>query len=1819
MRPFFIDCPKLSLLAALLTSVAPVAVLANPVDGVVSAGAATISSVGSTLTVNQSTDKAVIDWRGFDIGVGETTQFQQPNSNSLTVNRVGSGGASQIYGTLTANGNIVIINPNGVVFHSGSQVDVNGMVATTADVSNADAMAGKLNFTTPGNPNASVENHGTITAKDAGLVGLVAPNVINSGVITAKLGRIHLASGDSATVDLYGDGLVEVKASDALTSQLVKNTGTLNADGGTIALTAAAGRETVDSLIQVSGTLNARSIGNKNGRIYIHAEGSNAVANNVAADKGVKTGNSVVLVDGTLDVSGKNPGETGGKVEILGDHIALIDHAVIDATGAQGGGIVHVGGQYLGLGDTPTASITIMEAAAKIDASALLEGDGGEVIVYADNSTEFYGTIHANGAGDTGNGGFVETSGRIALLAFGDVRAIAGRNGKAGTWLLDPADITITAATNSGSTSTGTNPRTFTATATGSQVSAATIKSSLDMGATVIIQTSNDAHAGNGDIFVNAAISTASFGSLTLRAYRNIEINAGITLAAGLLTLSADNTSIGAGTVTIKAVITKTTGTTLISGTDLIITGAGRLNNTGSLTITGSSSNVTMGIGTGAAGMMNINDTELGLLGSSTTLNFGTTSYNLGNVEINTGYNFGSKSITIYSNGNITLAGTLTKTTGINTTYAFNARGNITNSNSAGIVATTGYIDLAFYSDRDASGAGYINLTNASLLTNSGSVQLISNGQSITLSGTMGGTTFLSSGNGAISIGTLDFDTDSTRRLYALAGTGTVTTTGIIGGTNKLLSMDITADDVDIGANIYGTDTLVIQTDSDNRVMNIGTGTPNASTFNLSAAEIGRLQDGWSSITIGRTDSTVSYNLGSSNWYDEVSFLNDIGYNVSGTITSSDSNGITFSTGDNYFNAATMTAGGLLSLGGTIYDLGGSTLASTNNNVAFAGDFYANNTTVNAANGTVTFNVVGLQTAARNLTVSANAITMNSNFSGTFGTVNLTSNNALALRNINAATINLNAGGAVTQVASTALTATNLSLQGAGAYTLTNSTNTIGIVAANTTNAISVTNGNSSLAVGTVNGINGITNTSTNAVTLSAYRDITVSSAITLQGGALTLGSNNTGAGGSITVDGTIQTNGGNVTLGGGVDPTTGYAVGVSTSSDPGVLIVNGGSIQVGGGNVVIRGQGSSNAATCSNQCYGISINNGSVTTTGTGTITLDGIGGGDASNWAISGIQIHSGSTLSSVNGAIILYGRSGASASNSGVNIGTATISSANNDILIYIPTGYLNWYKSPTNPLLTAGRNLVIRADAFGGTAADIDITAGNTITVAPYSNRELSIGASVGGTTNIGNDLLARFTAPSLVFGSVLQGDNATANTSNVTVNTSNDFGDKNVTFLSGGNIALAGTLTKGSGAGTANYIFRAYGAISNSGSAGVSATNGSINLTLDSDYNNSGGEVITLNGGTFNTNGGNLTLNDATTLGGNVTFTGGAGTISTGTINGAHNLTSTAAAYSFGSDWGASTALGAVSLTSPNSIALPSIRAASIFVQTTGATSDITLTSGETLTASAAGDAIRLVAARNFINNAATPFSLTGGGRWLVYSTSPTANTLNGLTSGFVRYGCTYGGSCPTGTSIPASDNGLIYTYQPTLTITPIALAAITAGDPVPSLTGYGYTFSGYLTSAAGSDASADVRGGAINGSTTYTTSSPAGTYTINYASGTLTSELGYAFSYANNASGFVVNAGAGGYVPPPTNNTVVLPDTVKKVSQIPVNTSNVSAEASPTNAIPLLQAQTNDAGYVTFTYESWQESGDAQFIYMPHYLKIAPELQRQLGIKAQEI
>ena len=247
-------------------------VLANPQGGTVAAGDAEIvTTSASRIDINQHSDRAIINWESFDIGAGEHTHFEQPSATAFALNRVAGSNITEIFGALTATGRIAIVNPHGIHFGPTSQVDVAGLVATTTDIRDSPFMAGSLFFDLPSPHNGRIVNEGRITLADAGLLAFVAPGVENTGTITARLGRVSLASGNAFTLDLFGDNLVNLAVGDAVAGNIagVDQIGTIVADGGLVQISAEVAEGVVDRVINMSGIVEARSIGSTGGRIVL--------------------------------------------------------------------------------------------------------------------------------------------------------------------------------------------------------------------------------------------------------------------------------------------------------------------------------------------------------------------------------------------------------------------------------------------------------------------------------------------------------------------------------------------------------------------------------------------------------------------------------------------------------------------------------------------------------------------------------------------------------------------------------------------------------------------------------------------------------------------------------------------------------------------------------------------------------------------------------------------------------------------------------------------------------------------------------------------------------------------------------------------------------------------------------------------------------------------------------------------------------------------------------------------------------------------------------------------------------------------------------------------------------------------------------------------------------------------------------------------------------------------------------------------------------------------------------------------------------------
>ena len=413
-------------------------ILANPVGPTVTAGQATIQSQGNTLTVT-NTPGTIIQWQGFSIRADEITRFVQQSALSSILNRVTGGSPSEILGRLSSNGRVLLINPSGITFGAGSQIDVAGLVASSLHLSDADFLAGRLRFSGTGKEGA-VLNKGEILTPAGGSVMLVAPQVENSGVIRAPSGDIVLAAG--STVRLVDTAFPSIQIEVSAPKDKPLNLGTLEASGKVFAY-----------LVKQSGVVSASAAQSEpGGRVVLRSAGDVQLAAASRIEASGSSGGSISIQAQDLAVlagaiEARGAATSGGEARMTGERVLVAMTARVDVSGASGGGKALIGGGWQGKDPSvENARATLVEAGASIKANATQGGDGGTVVVFAEDSTRMGGAIEARGGPLAGDGGKVEVSGRGTLSFYGavDTRAPAGKDGEL---LLDPARIEIVAGT----------------------------------------------------------------------------------------------------------------------------------------------------------------------------------------------------------------------------------------------------------------------------------------------------------------------------------------------------------------------------------------------------------------------------------------------------------------------------------------------------------------------------------------------------------------------------------------------------------------------------------------------------------------------------------------------------------------------------------------------------------------------------------------------------------------------------------------------------------------------------------------------------------------------------------------------------------------------------------------------------------------------------------------------------------------------------------------------------------------------------------------------------------------------------------------------------------------------------------------------------------------------------------------------------------------------------------------------------------------------------------------------------------------------------
>ena len=360
--------------AAVLTmTLAPLA-YAGPSGGQVVSGKGSISQSGNTTTIDQSSQNLSINWLSFNIAPQQTVDFVQPSSTAIAVNQILGNSGSQILGHLDANGQVYLINPNGILFGQGAQVNVGGLVASTLNLSQPSLNGSTKSF--EGSGTGSVVNQGTINAANGGSVALLGSNVSNQGVISAQLGTVALGAGSAVTLAFSGNSLVHLQVDQSVLKSVAQNGGLIRADGGQVLMTAGAKDALLASVVNNTGVIEARTVESHDGTITLLAGGTAGTVN----------------VGGTLDASAPRGGN-GGFIETDGARVEVANGAKVTtlATAGKTGTwlidptdftVAPSGGDLTGAtlsSDLNSTNTTILSSSGVSPVTGDLSGTGGNI------------------------------------------------------------------------------------------------------------------------------------------------------------------------------------------------------------------------------------------------------------------------------------------------------------------------------------------------------------------------------------------------------------------------------------------------------------------------------------------------------------------------------------------------------------------------------------------------------------------------------------------------------------------------------------------------------------------------------------------------------------------------------------------------------------------------------------------------------------------------------------------------------------------------------------------------------------------------------------------------------------------------------------------------------------------------------------------------------------------------------------------------------------------------------------------------------------------------------------------------------------------------------------------------------------------------------------------------------------------------------------------------------------------------------------------------------------------------------------------------
>ena len=427
----------------------PSAPIVPVVTGKFVSGSGTITQSPNETTITVNTSRSITDFNEYNIGANQEVHYQSTVGQANNLSRVTGGDESQILGKLTSNGvNVYLVNPNGVLFGKNAVVDVPNLVVSTSDISDRNFEVGNLNFNIKGKANAKITNNGTITVGDTGLAALVAPTVENNGLIVAKHGKVALAAGEQFTVDMYGDNLVNFAVSDSTNQHLVKQSGKIIAEGGTVLLTAQDANKVVNNVVNLDGVVEASTVKIKGDQIVL-GDGADIQASNqnnggaiaISGNKSISisakakinadavadgNGGTITItapslaLNGSFSARGYGKG-TGGSIETSGDQVSFGDNLTVNTLNAHG-----VAGQWLidpsdfTIDNLPGSNANHMNA---VDLATLLGTTDVTISASAiGNGGSGLGDINVNS--DVIKTGYVDTT--LTLNAIHDVNIASG-------------------------------------------------------------------------------------------------------------------------------------------------------------------------------------------------------------------------------------------------------------------------------------------------------------------------------------------------------------------------------------------------------------------------------------------------------------------------------------------------------------------------------------------------------------------------------------------------------------------------------------------------------------------------------------------------------------------------------------------------------------------------------------------------------------------------------------------------------------------------------------------------------------------------------------------------------------------------------------------------------------------------------------------------------------------------------------------------------------------------------------------------------------------------------------------------------------------------------------------------------------------------------------------------------------------------------------------------------------------------------------------------------------------------------------------------